>query len=759
MRNSPRLRGPILAVLLVVGLAVGPGAASAALTVTGATIDGATSVSSPPGGVMSARVTTRITPPTLVWTSTRQRIGTSTRCVNTGDRFGLGTRTARFDLTAPGTPGEYDVGVAAASRPNCSGTTSREAVLEEAIRVTTPRPNPNLAAACGLDVMLVLDESGSIGSAGETGTVRSAARGFLDALAGTGSAVSIVNFNTTASQPVPYTTVTRTSIANTFAPYLRYGYRPSGWTNWEAAFQTVARANVAVGGPRADLVLFLTDGDPTAYNRPGRPPATRLTPGDVTALRRAAVAADVVKGQGSHVFALGVGAAVTSPASASRLTAVSGFEEFPDEQPDLGTADYGLVEDFDDLPAALRAFAVALCRSSVSVTKLVNEGDGVYRPDPGWDITADVTTATGDYTWIQPPPPAPGPHTVTTDKDGVAAFQWRPDDPTASSSVFLQEGPRPGYALVNWSCVVDRPGAGAPRTTAGTAGQITTGSLGPSDYARCTLRNRVLPGTIEIEQSASPQSGQAFAFTGSAPLGPFSLVDDGTGGSASAIFTGLAPGTYTVGGTIPSGWELSGITCSNPAVAISGAQVTIPLAAGGAVVCTYRDRSLDPPAPPPPPEPPAPPAPPPPPAPPIPPTPPVPPVVIASTQLRVAKITPRRARVGQRVPFALRVTNVGPSAARGVLVKDVPPAAMSLTRLRSRGALSLRVVRGDAVWVLGRLAPGASRTVRGSVLLTSATPGVARNTFAATARNAAVVVGTVDTRVLAPRRVIPAVTG
>lgn len=759
MRNAPQLRGLILTALLVVGLAVAPGVASAALTVTGAGLDGATSVSTPPGGVMRAQVTTRITLPNLLWTSTRQRIGTSTTCVNTGDRFGLGPRTARFDLTAPGAPGEYDVGFAASGRPGCTGPTGREAVLQEAIRVTAPAPNPNLAAACGLDVMLVLDESGSIGSAGETGTVRAAARGFLDALAGTGSAVSIVDFNTTASQPVPYTTVTRTSIANTFAPYLRYGYRPSGWTNWEAAFQTVARANFAVGGPKADLVLFLTDGDPTAFNRPGRPPATGLTPGDVTALRRAAVAADVVKGQGSHVFALGVGAAVTSPASANRLTAVSGFEEFPDEQSDLGMADYSLVEDFDDLPAALRAFAVALCKSSVTVTKVVDEGDGVFRPDPGWDITADVTTTRGDYTWIQPPPPAPGPHTVTTDKDGVAAFQWEPDDPTASSSATLQEAPRPGYALVDWTCVTSSPGATDPRTTAGTGTQISTGSLGPSDYARCTLRNRVLPGTIEIEASASPQSAQAFAFTGSGPLGSFSLVDDGTGGSASAIFTDLAPGTYTVGEAVPSGWELSGITCSNPAVAISGTQVTIPLAPGGAVVCTYRDRRLDPPSPPPPPEPPVPPTPPPPPAPTPPPAPPVPPVVIASTQLSVAKITPRRARVGQRVPFALRVTNVGPSVARGVLVKDVPPAAMSLTGLRSSGALSLRVVRGDAIWVLGALAPGASRTVRGSVLLTSATPGVARNSFAATALNAGVVVGTVDTRVLAARRVIPAVTG
>ena len=47
----------------------------------------------------------------------------------------------------------------------------------------------------------------------------------------------------------------------------------------------------------------------------------------MTAMRPAREQADLVKGQGSHVFALGVGAAVTKPSSASRLTAVSGFDQ------------------------------------------------------------------------------------------------------------------------------------------------------------------------------------------------------------------------------------------------------------------------------------------------------------------------------------------------------------------------------------------------------------------------------------------------
>ncbi len=631
---------------------------------------------------MPAKITTKITSPTSTWSSTRQRLDSATTCVGHAKATGTGSHSTTFNLTAPGTPGDYDAGFTAASGSNCSGTVSSEKVLQEAIRVTTPAPNPNLTPVCGIDVMLVLDESGSIASTGATDTVRDAARGFLDALSGTGSSVSIVNFSTSAAQPVPYTTVTPGTIDSVFAPYLKNGYKPNGWTNWEAAFQKVREANAVPSGIKADLVLFITDGDPTAYNRSSGSPVTGVVEGDATALRRAAAEADAVKAQGSHVLALGVGAAVTSAASERRLTAISGFDQYPDPEPDFGKADYALVKDIDDLPAALRAFAVALCRGSVAVTKLVDEGDGVFRPDPGWDITADVATSPGSYTWTLPPPATPtGPRTVTTDKDGVANFQWAPLNATATSQVTLKEESRPGYDLVDWTCTKGVPGRTSTRSTRGAAPRIVTGTLGPNEYARCTVRNRIQPGTIEIEKSASPQSDQAFGFVGTAPLGDFTLVDDGTGPSASRIFTGLVPGTYTVRELPLSTWELSGVTCSDPSVVIAGAQVTITLPPNGSVVCTYRDRRLDPPAPPPPPEPPAPPNPPTP-----PPGPPAPPVIIASTELTVVKTAPRVARVGDRVPFRLSVTNSGLSLAKNVRLTDVPPAAMSLTGPEELGA-------------------------------------------------------------------------
>lgn len=315
--------------------------------------------------------------------------------------------------------------------------------LRQGLRVTAPAPNPRLPPRCGIDVMLVLDESDSIETSGATEQVRDAVRTFLDALSGTGAAVAIVDFSTGAGWPVGYTTVTPGSIATVFEPYLVDGYAPNGWTNWEAAFDTVHEANAQ--GTRAE----------------------------------------------------------TRPLSARRLTAVSGFDRYP--QTGFGDADYTLIEDFADLAQGLRDIATELCEGSVTVTKVVDEGDRADRPAPGWRFTASVSVP-GGFTWVQPPPPTPaGSRSQTTDDDGIATFQWTPTDPTAISTVSMTELVTPGYELVDHTCSTSAPGRTRTRITRGTTSRgIATGTIRPKEYAKCTVRNRVLPGTIDIDPAVPP---------------------------------------------------------------------------------------------------------------------------------------------------------------------------------------------------------------------------------------------------------------
>lgn len=124
--------------------------------------------------------------------------------------------------------------------------------------------------------------------------------------------------------------------------------------------------------------------------------------------------------------------------------------------------------------------------------------------------------------------------------------------------------------------------------------------------------------------------------------------------------------------------------------------------------------------------------------------------------LTVDKTAPRVARVGDRIRFTLKVTNTGSVTATNVRLADIPPASVTLAGLESRS--TAQVIRGNAVWRLGNLAPGATRTVSGSVRIQAGTPGLKRNLAVAGAVNTQLADDIADTRVL-PRRQPPPVTG
>lgn len=758
--SARRGRAMIALSISIVALAAWPSVAWGDVSLKNATLDGTTSTSSPSGGVLPAQVQGVVNSGT--WAATGWRIGGEAGCYNHTD-YGPGpdTRTVNFQsngkntVTAPGNPARYDVGYTAYTNNDCSGPAG-SATLLQALSVTAPEPNPNLKERCGINLMLVLDESGSIGSTtGATAAVRNATKAFLGALSGTGSQVSIIDFSTNAGRPIGYTVVTPETITGTFNPYIDNtngnGYNPNGWTNWEAAFKKVGEANGQ--GTLADLVVFMTDGDPTAMNTSSGT-ETGLTEGAVEAMRRAQQEANKVKLQRSHVFALGVGAAVNNARSANRLKAVSGFEQYPGNP--FGEADFTLEKDFAQLAAALRQIVLELCESSVTVTKQVDEGDGVYRPDPGWDFTGSVSTTQGGHTWVLPaPPPNTGPRTETTNEKGVATFQWDTSNADARSTLRLSEEVQDGYDFVDATCNVTQTTRRRSRVVRSQVVTTPVGevTLGPNQYASCTVRNRIRPGTIEIEKNATPESSQAFDFTGSLGIPDFSLVDNRADENVSRIFPNVAPGTYTVSEMVPDDWELTGIACTpQSAGVVAGTQVRITLAPGGSVVCTFIDTRVDPPSPPEPPEPP-----PTPPAPPGPPVPPVPPEPPPATQLRVVKTMPRVARVGSRIPFRLTVTNTGSVAARDVKMADVPPASVAVAALRASSRP--RVGEGYALWQIGRLAPGARRTIRGSVLIQAGSPGLKRNWVFAAAVNARLVQDRADTRLRARGAQLPAVTG
>ncbi|MEZ5076936.1 MAG: VWA domain-containing protein [Solirubrobacterales bacterium] len=570
--------------------------------------------------------------------------------------------------------------------------------------MTAPAANPALPQRCGSNVILVLDESGSIKSSGATGQVRDAARAFLDSLSGTGSQVAIIDFSSSARRQVDYTTVTPDSIHQTFQPYLATHYKPSGFTNWEDAFFRTQELNAQ---RRADLVVFITDGDPTAVNTP-RGPKTRLQEGVAEAMRPAAYGADLVKQQGSHVLVVGVGDAVTKPESAQRLAAISGFTEFREGGDNFARADYTLVKKFAALAQSLRQIVTELCSPSVTVTKLVDEGDGRgYRPAAGWRIAAKVRPSDGGYHWNQPaPPPARGAALVSTNSDGVASFQWETDDPQALSAVALAEEERPGYEPVDLQCSKSAPGR--------------LDVLGPDEYTKCTLRNRRIPVVPPLppDQPVPPLRAPD-PVPPLAPLLQPALVP----ALVPPVSPPLKPPPIRPGAPVPPLVPIAIPTFRQPQMP------TVP---------TIVTPSTDPPQPQEPQQPPT-------------AEPPRhrPPKTDRTTRLRVVKWMPASARVGQRVRFRITVRNAGKVTARKVTLADMPPASVGLTGLKSSRKARL-VRRHYAQWRLGAIKPGQKRVITGSVVLESASPGKHRNRVLAAAVNAKVVHAHAVTRVGRP---------
>jgi uncharacterized repeat protein (TIGR01451 family) len=165
-------------------------------------------------------------------------------------------------------------------------------------------------------------------------------------------------------------------------------------TNWDDALDEASSINAGSGV--APLVLFLTDGDPTAYNldQSGEPGGVAVTGVTTQAVLRAVSEADEIRAQGSHLVAVGVGNALSDPSSVNRLVQVAGPDIYSGGTLDLDVADVVLVPEFSDLPEALALLAQAMCADpGVTVEKSVN----LANVTPGTTVTYQVVvTNTGN---------------------------------------------------------------------------------------------------------------------------------------------------------------------------------------------------------------------------------------------------------------------------------------------------------------------------------------------------------------------------
>jgi hypothetical protein len=461
-----------------------------------------------------------------------------------------------------------------------------------------PAPNPPIARECGIDLTLILDASGSVSSSHAVEDVRDAGDAFLSALQDTNSTARVIQFATAseelaAREIIDADSMDRTgpfgqAIADYYNPkppvsgldvYRLQGdpTSPSGWqrnssdqyTNWQ---QTLKQTSEDV--PK--LVVFVTDGDPTAYDfdRAGDPFYDGSQPyaigigtdanqaGRTITLDRAVEAANTVKVNGSRILTIGVGSALNNQNSLNRLIQVSGpnvartADEF-----DITTTDVALVPNFENLEEAIRAVVFDLCSPSLTIRKFAQTaGNSAYLPAEGWDFTT-TPSVPGGFDWVLPAGATGPSQTVPTNTDGFSQFQWEPTDADATSTATVSELIEPGFTAGRPDAVDVRCEAkdGNDNTRIITdeldvAGENASFNLDPigDEIVTCSVWNsfnydpqiaitkandpEVIRGDLDPGQSVT--STYAVTNPGNTPLNQVNVIDDQCGPATGVPETG-----------------------------------------------------------------------------------------------------------------------------------------------------------------------------------------------------------------------------
>jgi uncharacterized repeat protein (TIGR01451 family) len=257
------------------------------------------------------------------------------------------------------------------------------------------RDNAAFPGSCGINILLVLDRSGSIEPF--KSTYRDAAKAFVSALDATPTQIGILSFSAGSSGVNSYqdgsgssslthspldlgaagsATALNATIDSVYAS-------PGGGTNWDRALQKASQAKRfapdAATGQTAnpDVVVFITDGNPTARSTDGSDSGSDVDLIDLTA---GMASANLVKSQPARaltklkLFALGVGSGVT----ADNLKAVSG----PVAGEDYKTPTVA------QLTAKLKELAARTCGARIFVRKRV-AGGAADQADWGFTATSN----------------------------------------------------------------------------------------------------------------------------------------------------------------------------------------------------------------------------------------------------------------------------------------------------------------------------------------------------------------------------------
>jgi len=308
---------------------------------------------------------------------------------------------------------------------------------------TAPASNPVLSQSCGLDLVLVLDNSVSIDD-GELGQMKAAFDDFVDTLDGTPAEFAVVEFNTNATIKQDFT-----ADAGIAKNAINMVGLSDGATNWEDGL--LKAQSVLSNRDMQNLIIFASDGNPTVNNDNYSSPGV-LTGDD---LNDAIIVANAIKGSGTKIITLGIG----EDAKENNLRRISGIED----------GDHYNVNDFGALSAMLQDLATAMCGGTITVSKFVGETGSWTAAGAGWEFNV-------------------GGQSTATDANGQTEAVS-----LDNGTYDVIETPQLGYELANATCSISNNGQTLLGTLDLDNNQITGIDITNDDIISCSFYNMLLP--------------------------------------------------------------------------------------------------------------------------------------------------------------------------------------------------------------------------------------------------------------------------
>ena len=358
-------------------------------------------------------------------------------------------------------------------------------------------PNPALAQSCGLDMVLVIDSSGSM-DATELAQLKSAMNFFTGAfLPETPTQIAIVEFDTLATVTHPFSNNETTLNAAINAA------TSGGNTNWDDALADAE--SLLPHRPNPDLIVIASDGNPNT--RGGHAHLGHsLLPASVSeqdAMSWASAEANDIRTDGARIVALGIGNGLDT----DNLVTISGPVVSPPAP--INTSTDVITTGFATLAANLAALADELCGGTITVHKIIDaDGNlgtmGDQSNGPGFTFNTNVD-----------PPDSSTP--ASGDTDGFGQINFDIDvgfDNTAVVDIIepgepgLRSSRRIARSLTGLIPGTDPDPVGTPGSMA--VNNITVGEL---DIITCTFYNQQAT-TADVKITAQTSTAPPTANTG-----------------------------------------------------------------------------------------------------------------------------------------------------------------------------------------------------------------------------------------------------